>query len=136
MCRRHYDEFYSYLHWPSVYSSCGARPKTGTRFSWHTPDAHLIPKEINLLECISTLEQMPGYIFTKYMEKACLNPFSHLSDLSEQRISKITLLHLLTYTTTQHLYNLLIPTVHQCPTRKHRKWLQNNQNSHSGTDHY
>ena len=47
MCRRHYHEFYRHLHHPSVCSSCGARPKTGTRFSWHTPDAHLISKHLS-----------------------------------------------------------------------------------------
>ena len=47
MCRRHYHEFYSHVHRPSVSSSCGARPKIGTRFSRHTPDAHLISNHLS-----------------------------------------------------------------------------------------
>jgi len=38
MCRKHYHELYNNMHQPSVYSSCGARPKPCTRFSQHTPN--------------------------------------------------------------------------------------------------
>ena len=40
MCRKHYHQFYSHIHQPSVCSSYGARPKTDTRLTQHTPDAH------------------------------------------------------------------------------------------------
>ena len=43
MCRKHYNELYNHIH-PPVCSSCGARPKPGTPFTRHTPNADIISR--------------------------------------------------------------------------------------------
>ena len=106
----------------------------------HQMHAHLISKQATFLKALYqrshfiTGEQMWGYFHKTHGESSSQSFFLHLSDLLEQRISKSLSLHLLPYTTTQHLYNSLIPAVHQCP--KTSKMATKHQNSHSGTDHY
>ena len=36
-----------FMLYPSICPSCGAMPKRGTRFSRHTPNAHMIPKHLS-----------------------------------------------------------------------------------------
>ena len=42
LCQRHYQHLYRQAHAPAVCADCGAKPKYGTTFSRHSPNATLI----------------------------------------------------------------------------------------------
>ena len=86
MCRRHYQEFYSHLHHPSICPSCGARPKRGTRFSRHTPDAHLISKHLSETTGIKvTLTPMDYICYRCYKAHVSIMKNTNSSDEALQK---------------------------------------------------
>ena len=86
MCRRHYQEFYSHVHHPSICPSCGARPKRGTKFSRHTPDAHLISKLLSETTGINvTLTPMDYICYRCYKAHVSIMKNTNSSDEALQK---------------------------------------------------